>query len=89
MPRPTTKFDLLKVSDDQFSKMQNLICTMSDEEQNAVFLFEDRDRNLRDILVHLYEWHQLLLNWVHANKNGKLKPFLPAPYNRGTFFYFV
>jgi Uncharacterized conserved protein len=85
MPRPTTKSDLLKASDDQFSKMQKLIGTMSDEEQNAVFLFEDRDRNLRDILVHLYEWHQLLLNWITANKNGELKPFLPEPYNWKTY----
>ena len=23
-----------------------------------------RDRNLRDVLMHLYEWHQLLLNWL-------------------------
>jgi len=85
MPRPTTKSDLLKASDDQFSKMQKLIGTMSDEGQNAVFLFEDRDRNLRDILVHLYEWHQLLLTWITANKNGELKPFLPEPYNWKTY----
>ena len=23
-----------------------------------------RDKNLRGVLIHLYEWHQLLLNWL-------------------------
>jgi hypothetical protein len=48
-------------------------------------LFEDRDKNVRDVLVHLYEWHELLLNWVAANRNGDAKPFLPAPYNWRTY----
>ncbi len=34
-----------------------------------------------DVLVHLYEWHQLLLNWVAANQSGNEQPFLPPPYN--------
>lgn len=44
-----------------------------------------RDKNLQDVLIHLYEWHQLLLNWIHANQNGHRKPFIPAPYNRKTY----
>lgn len=42
-------------------------------------------RNLRDVLVHLYEWHQLLLSWVKANLNGNNKTFLPEPYNWKTY----
>ena len=37
------------------------------------------------MLVHLYEWHQLLLNWVEANQNCEEKPFLPEPYNWKTY----
>ena len=40
---------------------------------------------MRDILIHLYEWHQLLLNWVQSNQNGDNKPFLPKPYNWKTY----
>ncbi|MDR2649220.1 MAG: ClbS/DfsB family four-helix bundle protein [Clostridiales bacterium] len=36
---------------------------------------------MRDVFVHLYEWHQLLLNWVISSQSGNAKPFLPAPYN--------
>ena len=85
MARPTTQSDLIQAAAEQFAKMWQLIGTMTLEEQTAAFLFEDRDRNLRDILVHLYEWHQLLLIWVDRNLKGDAKPFLPAPYNWRTY----
>ena len=95
MPRPTTKPDLIKTANEQFEKMYKLIDSMTEDEQNAAFNFGDdtdkkeahwkRDKNLRDVLVHLYEWHQLLLNWVKANQNGEEKPFLPEPYNWKTY----
>jgi len=44
-----------------------------------------RDKNLRDILVHLYEWHQLMLDWTAANMGGETKYFLPEPYTWRTY----
>ncbi len=95
MPRPTTKSDLLKSAQDQFTKMWQMIDSMTAEKQAAPFAFGDsfvqkeahwqRDKNLRDVLIHLYEWHQLLLNWIAANQKGEAKPFLPAPYNWKTY----
>lgn len=90
MPRPTTKPDLIMAASEQFEKMWRMIDSMTNDEQGAAFAFGaemgkeahwGRDKNLRDVLVHLYEWHQLLLNWVAANQNGEAKPFLPEPYN--------
>lgn len=85
MPRATTKSDLIEAADAQFSGLWQQIDALSEEERSSVFLFEDRDKNLRDVLVHLYEWHRLLLNWVEANRNGIEKHFLPAPYNWKTY----
>ena len=91
MARPTTKEDLLKAGDDQFAKMWKLIEGLSEEEQRGTFDLEGkeahwaRDKNIRDILIHLYEWHQLFLNWVSANQTGEAKPFLPVPYNWKTY----
>lgn len=97
MARPTTKTDLLNAAEEQFQKMWELIDSMTDEVRYAAFQFSDdfkikkkeahwkRDNNLRDVLVHLYEWHRLLLNWVNSNENGDAKPFLPAPYNWKTY----
>ncbi|MDR2937958.1 MAG: ClbS/DfsB family four-helix bundle protein [Prevotellaceae bacterium] len=95
MSRATTKTDLIIAANGQFDKLQKLINSMSDALQNATLPTEfavagkeahwSRDKNLRDVLVHLYEWHQLLLSWINSNCGGKEKPFLPAPYNWKTY----
>lgn len=94
MPRATTKAELLTSANEQWEKMWALIGSMDNAKQNAPFVFDasagkeahwGRDKNLRDVLIHLYEWHQLLLNWVEANQNGDDKPFLPEPYNWKTY----
>ena len=85
MPRPTTKEQLIQIGNDNFDKLFVLIDSMSKEEQEKLFSFEDRDKNIRDVLVHLYEWHQLLLNWVHSNQAGNTVNFLPEPYNWKTY----
>jgi hypothetical protein len=85
MARPTIKTDLLQSAGEQFGKLWKLIDSMTEEEQNEVFKFEDRDKNVRDVLIHLYEWHQLLLIWVKVNRKGEQKPFLPEPYNWKTY----
>lgn len=95
MPRAATKVDLIKAADGQFGKLRELIGSMSEFEQNASFCFDaersgkeahwKRDKNLRDVLVHLYEWHQLLTGWEKANAKGENKPFLPPPYTWKTY----
>ena len=95
MPRPTTKTELIKLANVQHENLWELINSMSMEQQVGTFHFDEktlnkaahwkRDKNIRDILVHLYEWHQLLLNWVNANQNGENKSFLPSPYNWKTY----
>lgn len=91
MARPTTKTDLEKQAQANFDKLWQLIDKMSETAMNTPFDFPDnathkqahwqRDKNVRDVLVHLYEWHQLFLHWVDANQAGKPTPFLPEPYN--------
>ena len=95
MPRPKTKEELMIAAKDNYEKLNTLISKMSAEELNTPFDFSmdekkkeahwKRDKNLRDILIHLYEWHQLILNWVYSNQNGEEKPFIPKPYNWKTY----
>ncbi|MBR8720079.1 hypothetical protein IX307_002241 [Bacteroides pyogenes] len=95
MARATTKTDLIIAANGQFDRLCKIIEQMSDELQNAAFAHEmaaagkethwSRDKNLRDVLVHLYEWHKLLLNWIESNRAGDAKPFLPEPYNWKTY----
>ena len=89
MGRATTKADLLTAANEQYDRLCSLIDSMTKEEMDTPFIFSNdlkeahwkRDKNMRDVLIHLYEWHQLLLNWIHSNQKGDDKPFLPEPYN--------
>ena len=91
MARPSTKEDLISMAEDGYEKLNLLISSLTTDELSIPFDFSKdekkkeahwrRDKNLRDVLIHLYEWHQLILSWVNSNKNGEEKPFLPKPYN--------
>lgn len=95
MPRPTTKTDLLTAANTAYAELTDFIAAMTDEELSTPFQFENddkkkeahwkRDKNLRDVLVHLYEWHRLMLHFVRANQAGGNVPFLPKPYTWKTY----
>ena len=95
MPRPTNKEDLLKLSEENFRKLMTTVDTMSEKAMTTLFDFSGdksrkeahwgRDKDVRDVFIHLYEWHQLLLKWVRANKDGGRIQFLPEPYNWRTY----
>lgn len=95
MARATSKTDLITTSQNNFEKLNTFMDSMSEKELQTPFNFSKddkkkeahwkRDRNLRDVLIHLYEWHQLLLDWVASNMKGETKPFIPQPYNWKTY----
>lgn len=74
----------------QFKKLLDLVDSMSPDEQRSTFDFSGdvgkkeahwaRDKQLRDVLIHLYEWHQMLLVWIAANRAGEERSFLPQPF---------
>ncbi len=91
MPRPRNKEDLLLAAKENFEKLNTLIDSLSEKEMTTLFDFSadvkktemhwQRDKNVRDVLAHLYEWHQLMLRFVDGNVDGKSMQFLPQPYN--------
>ncbi len=95
MGRPQTKQDLLMAADTNYNKLLILIDSMTEEELSTPFDFSGdekkkeahwkRDKNLRDIMVHLHEWHKLLLQWIDNNQSGNRKPFLIEGYNWKTY----
>jgi hypothetical protein len=95
MTRATTKDELFEAASKNFDKLWEIIHSMPEDSLNTEFDFSsdskkkeahwERDKNLRDVLIHLYEWHQLLLNWVNSNVAGKKSPFIPQPYNFKTY----
>ena len=95
MARPQTKTDLIEAANLNYEKLLKLIGTMTEVEIGTEFDFSSddkkkeahwgRDKNLRDVLIHLSEWHNLMLNWVKNNKAGVNKPFLMEGYNWKTY----
>lgn len=102
MPRPQNKIDLLTLAEKNYDEFVKFIASMSDAEKNTPFDFSSlnkkeahwsRDKNTRDVICHLVEWHKLLLKFVAENtknrsggksENGKpaiVYQFLPEPYN--------
>ena len=95
MPRPQTKNDLLEAAELNYNKLLELIDSMTETELNTEFDFSSdpkkkeahwgRDKNLRDVLIHLHEWHNLMIEWVANNRAGSRKPFLMEGYNWKTY----
>lgn len=76
MPRPTYKQGLIALSNENYNKLIELINSFSTEQQLATFPFEDRDRNIRDVVTHLHEWHLMLMEWYQQGMAGE-KPIMP------------
>jgi hypothetical protein len=99
MPRPKTRDDLLKAAKENFDTLTSLIEGLSEKELNTPFDFSNqpskkeahwsRDKNVRDVLIHLYEWHQLLLKFPKNNEGVSDKKsaiaFLPSEYSWKTY----
>ena len=89
MARPTTKSELIDAAEARFDGFTGVIDSLDPAEREAAFIFEiegrkgahwARDKNVRDVLIHLHEWHNLLLRWVEANLAGDDRTILPEPY---------
>jgi len=95
MPRPQTKVDLIKFSNENFEKLMCLVDGMTDNQMKISFDFMldskkkeahwKRDKNVRDVFIHLIRWHNLLIDWVNNNQNGKRTQFLMEGYNWKTY----
>lgn len=95
MARPKTKTELTIAASEKYEKLIKMIEDMTERELAVQFDFAAdekkkeahwrRDKNLRDILIHLYEWQQLLITWIEANRNGEKKSFLPEQYTWKTY----
>ncbi len=77
MARPTDKAQLLAVAQRQYENLIALVDSFSPHEQQMEFLFADRDRNIRDVLGHLHEWHHLMAEWDRVGTTEGRIPSIP------------
>lgn len=88
MVKAKTKKELISFSEENWKKLCHLVDTLPLEAQTATFAFGQekgkeahwgRDKNIRDVYAHLYEWQVLLQNFVKSNVSGNFQSFLPTP----------
>ena len=77
MPRPTTKDELVELSQKNFQRLNDYISSFSDAELHREFPQGYLNRNIRDVLAHLHHWHLMMLEWYRVGMKGQ-KPDIPA-----------
>jgi len=77
MARPNCKNDLLERSSESYSALMQYITDLSPELLDKPFPKGTLNRNIRDVLAHLHQWHLLFLKWHEQGMAGN-KPAMPA-----------
>ncbi|MCC5895194.1 MAG: ClbS/DfsB family four-helix bundle protein [Alkalibacterium sp.] len=95
MARPQNKTELIESADTTYDRLLEAISKMTKQECEEPFDFSmdvtkkerhwKRDKNVRDVLIHLHEWHKLVLNWIGNKTNETKRPFLKEGYNWKTY----
>ncbi|WP_257963738.1 ClbS/DfsB family four-helix bundle protein [Carnobacterium maltaromaticum] len=67
----------MQLSTENYQKLKKLISSFSDAERIDKFPFEDRDKTIRDVLAHLYEWQLMMEDWYNVGMEGGT-PDVPA-----------
>ena len=77
MARPKNKSDLIQQSEGNYQKLINYIMSFPEEIRLVEFPEGTMNRNIRDVLAHLHEWHKMFLKWHDVGMRGE-KPAIPA-----------
>lgn len=77
MSRPTIKKELLTLGEENFQKLIGFIEKLSKQERDKNFPSGYLNRNIRDVLGHLHEWHLMMCSWYEVGMSGK-NPDIPA-----------
>ncbi len=77
MPRATTKDDLLATSGMNYAKLMSFIDALPEADRERDIDLNGRDRNVRDVVCHLHEWHLMLEGWRAEGMKGKT-PAIPG-----------
>ncbi|MEO0897979.1 MAG: ClbS/DfsB family four-helix bundle protein [Bacteroidota bacterium] len=77
MPKPTNKEELLSAAEQEFDRLLGFVHSFPEEVQLQAFPAGTMNRNIRDVLGHLYHWHLMFFRWHEEGMAGK-KPDMPA-----------
>ncbi len=68
---------LLLNSNKNFKSLLEIIDSVPTRKRVTSIETQERDKNFRDVLMHLYEWQAMLERWYREGMDGDI-PFMPA-----------
>lgn len=74
----TLKDNLLQESEHEFNTLLKRIESVPPRKRTLSIQTEERDKNFRDVVMHLYEWQAMLERWYREGMDGDM-PIMPAP----------
>ncbi len=77
MARPKNKTELLALAEKNYTRLINYTNELPQDLINKEFPESFLNRNVRDVLAHLYHWHTLVQSWIEVGMKGD-KPDIPA-----------
>jgi len=77
MPKPKNKLELINQSQEKYAALLELINSYTPEQLSKDFSTTGLNRNVRDVVAHLNEWHLFIMRWYKDGMQGK-KPDMPA-----------
>jgi hypothetical protein len=76
MSKPNNKEELLAACDNNFDTLWRTIESLDDNQKNESFKNDGLNKNIRDVVCHLYHWQLMFLNWYKIGMKGQ-KPDMP------------
>ena len=76
MGRPKTKIELIDLSEANFERLMTMIKELPVQKRKGIFHKGTMNRNIRDVITHLREWHNMFLDWYRIGMKGE-KPDMP------------
>ncbi len=77
MARPQNKTELLALAEKNYQRLLDYTNELPKDLITKEFPEGFLNRNVRDVLAHLYHWHTLVQNWIAVGMKGD-KPDIPA-----------
>jgi len=76
MARPKNKEELQHLSDANFEKLMQQVNSIAETNRGIEFPEGYLNRNVKDVLAHLHEWHNMMMGWYDEGMKGN-KPDMP------------
>ncbi len=81
MPKPTSKNQIIETAQTERAALEQYIAGLTDEQMNRPNIAGDW--STKDVLAHLIEWEQMVIQWYETGVKGKVPAVPSEEYNWG------